>query len=222
MIVIVDPPSYAAYAAELREMHRMRYRVFKGRLDWDVTVEDGMERDQFDVLDPTYVLAFGDADRLVGSWRLLPTVGPTMLGDVFPELLDGEEMPCSPTIWETSRFVDDARSHGDGSLGSINHTTSEIFCGLIEHCIAEGIQEIVTVYDLLIARILPRVGCHPKWRGSVHRVGKTRALAGRFDADDEQLARIRAIGGIAESVLSDRLEPTHASTEITMSGTAHV
>ncbi len=37
--------------------------------------------------------------------RLLPTTGPYMLADVFPQLLRGEDPPKAEHIWEISRFA---------------------------------------------------------------------------------------------------------------------
>ena len=44
-------------AANLSEIFRIRHDVFKVRLDWNVVVHDGMERDHFDDLAPTYLFA---------------------------------------------------------------------------------------------------------------------------------------------------------------------
>jgi N-acyl-L-homoserine lactone synthetase len=52
-------------------MHRLRGRVFKDRLDWDVSVSDGLEIDQYDTFKPTYLLAVEQCD-VVGCVRLLP------------------------------------------------------------------------------------------------------------------------------------------------------
>ena len=87
MIVIVPPGWYGEHGQLLREMHRMRYRVFKERLSWKVEVKDGEERDRFDDLNPVYVIALDEAEKVVGSWRLVPTTGPYMLRDVFSDLL---------------------------------------------------------------------------------------------------------------------------------------
>jgi len=37
-------------------MHRLRYRVFEERLDWDVQVSGDMEIDAFDACQPVYLL----------------------------------------------------------------------------------------------------------------------------------------------------------------------
>ena len=110
MIQLITPDRYGAFLGELAEMHRLRYRVFKERLGWDVEVSGDMEIDEFDACRPAYLLQTDDEDRIQGCVRLLPTTGPTMLRDTFPLLLDGQPAPASDTIWESSRFgVDLAR-----------------------------------------------------------------------------------------------------------------
>lgn len=207
MIEIVPPAAYPAYADELIEMHRLRYRVFKERLNWNVRTEGGLERDEFDDLSPTYILALDDQGLVAGSWRLLPTTGPTMLADVFPQLLDGQPMPTASHIWECSRFALDATAGRRQCLASLNKLTAEMFCGLIEFCLVEDIREVITAYDILIARMLPRVGCLPKWQGQRHRIGNTIAVAGWFDATPELLDQVQRTTGITESVINPRHWP---------------
>lgn len=201
VIRIVTPETYPAFQRELHAMHRLRCRVFKERLGWDVEVRDGEERDRFDELDPVYILAFDDRDVLVGSWRLLPTTGPNMLRDVFPHLLGGRPIPENPLVWECSRFSVDCAESEDNSLTAVNKATQELFCGLIELCLARGIREVVTVYDIRIARLLPRIGCHPIWKTRPQRIGNTSALAGLFATDRAVLDRVRNSAGITQSVI---------------------
>ena len=95
MIQLITPDQYAVFVRELFEMHRLRYRVFKERLGWDVEVSGDMEIDAFDASQPVYLLQKGDTERIQGCVRLLPTTGPTMLRDTFPALLDGQPAPAS-------------------------------------------------------------------------------------------------------------------------------
>ena len=133
---------------------------------------------------------------------MLPTTGPYMLRDVFSELLEGRPAPRDPAVWECSRFAVETEggANGDG-LAAFGRSTSEIFCGLVEFCIASGIRQIVTVYDVRIARLLPRIGCTPIWRSRSRRIGNSLALAGAFDIDTEVLSRIKNAGGIDASVI---------------------
>jgi hypothetical protein len=47
-------------------MHRLRRRVFKERLDWEVSVAGGLEIDQYDSFKPTYLLALEQNDVVGG------------------------------------------------------------------------------------------------------------------------------------------------------------
>ena len=89
----------------LNKMYCFRHKVFYERLGWDVGNENGMERDYFDELDPIYMLARNYHNEIEACWRLLPTTGPYMLKDTFPQLLCGDEAPHDPVIWELSRFA---------------------------------------------------------------------------------------------------------------------
>jgi N-acyl-L-homoserine lactone synthetase len=87
-------------------MFRLRHKVFYERLGWDVGSLHGRERDDFDDCDPVYVISYVEESREVtGCCRLLPTDGPFMLRDVFPQALRGAEAPCDPAVWEISRLA---------------------------------------------------------------------------------------------------------------------
>lgn len=200
MIRVITPDQVDDFPHEIAEMHRLRYRIFKQRLRWDVTASDGMERDQFDDLRPTYLIA-GDRE-ITGAWRLLPTTGPYMLADVFPELLDGRDAPRRSTIWEASRFVVGVGGNDTDGLGALNRATHELCQGIVEFSMALGIKEFLAVYDHRIARLLDRMGHHPKWRSAWQPVGNTRAVAACFDVTEDVLAKLQAVSGIHEPVLT--------------------
>ena len=82
-----------------------RHKVFVEQLGWELQTQDGAERDQFDRPDTVYVVAQDDNGHVSGCARLLPTTRPYLLGEVFPQLLNGLLPPCSPDVWELSRFA---------------------------------------------------------------------------------------------------------------------
>src|SRR6266478_1589275 len=105
MMQLITANYYGDFIDEIAEIHRLRHRVFKERLGWDVQVSSNMEIDEFDALHPAYLMQRASDGRIQGCVRLLPTTGPTMLRDTFPALLDGVSAPASLTIWESSRFA---------------------------------------------------------------------------------------------------------------------
>jgi N-acyl-L-homoserine lactone synthetase len=182
-------------------MQRLRYRVFKERLDWDVQFTGDMEIDEFDALHPAYLLQRADNGRIQGCVRLLPSTGPTMLRDTFPILLDGAATPASSTIWESSRFALDIGGDAPKAAHGLATATYELFAGMIEFGLSRRLSEIVTVTDARMERILRRAGWPLRRIGNPHALGKTLAVAGYLEVSVESLACIRSAGGLQGPVL---------------------
>ena len=126
MMVLITSRRCGEFVDELAEMHRLRYRIFRERLGWDVRTSGGVEVDEFDALHPTYLLQKGDDEQVHGCVRLLPSTGPTMLREIFPVLLCGQAAPASPTIWESSRFALDLGGSAATVIGGVARATYEL------------------------------------------------------------------------------------------------
>ena len=201
MMQLITSNYYGHFINDLAEMHRLRYRVFKGRLDWDVQFSGDMEIDEFDALHPAYLIQRARDNRVQGCVRLLPSTGPNMLRDTFPVLLDGEAAPASPSIWESSRFALDLPPDTPKATHGLATATYELFAGMIEFGLSRQLTEIVTVTDARMERILRRAGWSLRRIGKPRALGSTLAVAGYLDVSIESLARIRATGGIQGPVL---------------------
>jgi N-acyl-L-homoserine lactone synthetase len=177
-------------------MHRLRGRVFKERLDWDVSVAGGLEIDQYDALKPTYLLALEQSD-VVGCVRLLPTTGRNMLADTFPVLLDGNAAPKGTRIWESSRFCVDTKNVATTAENGLREATFLLFAAMIEWGQQHDVQAIATVTDLRMERILRRAGWRLDRLGEPRQIGATKAVAGLLPVTEEALGAIRAAGKIS-------------------------
>ena len=166
-------PRRAFASKELWEMHTLRAKVFRGRLGWEVPVLSGMEIDGYDALEPRYML-MRDGETLRGCWRLLPTEAPYMLKDSFPQLLDGQEAPSDPHIWELSRFA--IETEGAGSYG-FSEMTMESIEAIIRHAHERGLSRYVTVTTTAIERMLRRAGVVTTRIGAPKTVGIETAVA---------------------------------------------
>ncbi|SEE64680.1 acyl homoserine lactone synthase [Rhizobiales bacterium GAS188] len=201
MMHLITPDSYGIFAEEIANMHRLRYRVFKERLDWDVQISGNMEVDEFDALHPTYLLQRSGDGRVQGCVRLLPSLGPTMLRDTFPVLLDGNAAPASPTIWESSRFALEVGDEPQMGAKGLARQTYELFAGMIEFGLSRDLTEIVTVTDARMERILRRAGWPLRRIAEPHALGVTLAVAGYLEVSVESLGRVRKAGGLSGPVL---------------------
>jgi acyl homoserine lactone synthase len=153
---------------------RYRHKVFVEKLGWQLQTEDGMEFDQFDRPDTLYVIARNEDDQVVGGARLLPTTQPYLLGEVFPQLLNGLQVPRSDDVWELSRFaavdLDVASSVFGGQF------SSPIAVGLLQAAIdaaaQRGAKRLITVSPLGVERLLRKAGFE------AHRAGPPMIVGG--------------------------------------------
>lgn len=201
MMQLITADYYSQFIDDLSEMYRLRHRVFKERLDWDVQISGDMEMDEFDALHPAYLIQRGPDNRIQGSVRMLPSTGPTMLRDTFPILLNGARAPSSPTIWESSRFALDLHSDKPKTTHGLAAATYELLAGMIEFGLSRNLTEIATVTDARMERILRRAGWPLRRIGEPRALGSTLAVAGYLDTSIESLARIRSTGRLQGPVL---------------------
>lgn len=178
----------------LDRMHRLRDKVFRSRLSWNVRCLDGREYDEFDRVDPTYLVARTSRGALAGCVRMLPANGPTMLGTVFPHLLHGRHLPAHVGMVESSRFcVDTDIEEGRGD-GHFHRATMTMFAGIIEWCLINGYSELATATDIRLERILRRTGWSLRRLGHPTLINETRSIAGILPIDRSTFDRLRPEG----------------------------
>jgi acyl homoserine lactone synthase len=144
------------YLAET--MYTDRAVQFRGRLDWKVNVDDrGRELDQYDCLNPLYVIAEDRQGRHAGSLRFLPTIGRTMVNEHFTHLTDGVTI-VSPLIWECTRFCT--------APGACGGASSALLLASCEMGLRFGLEQAVGVFDARMPRIYSRIGWSPDVTGT--------------------------------------------------------
>lgn len=208
MIIVIDALNEHLFGSVLKEMHKLRARVFEGRLGWDVHVKDGMERDMFDDLNPAHVVSLDTDGDVVGCMRLLQTTGPHMLADVFNSILDGEPPLRSAQVWEATRFCVDTKKLSRGKhRNSISYVTSEVMIGAFEYAQQAGVLDAVAVIDPVMNRVMKRSRNAPyDYLGTAKPMGKVTAMAALMDCSDERIEGIRSFAGIRHNVFGTEEE----------------
>jgi len=178
-ITRVVTPSSQISPFLMHRMFRLRHQVFYERLAWDVPSISGLERDHYDEAATRYVLAETPQGRLVGCTRLLPTTGPYMLRDSFPQLLAGEPAPVDPCIWDASRFAVCSPSAKQGTPLSQHSPALVLIEKTFEYGLNLGIQSYVAVVSLGLERIFQRLGLKTQrfGHGKATRVGRVQSVA---------------------------------------------
>lgn len=160
---------------DLWEMHKLRAKVFKDRLGWEVPIMSGMEIDGYDALEPLYMMIREPGGgALRGCWRILPTEGPYMLKDSFAQLLHGQDAPENARIWELSRFA--IETDGNPRFG-FSEITMESIGEIISYGHHAGLDQYVTVTTVAIERLLRRAGVLTTRFGDPVQIGVERAVA---------------------------------------------
>ncbi len=189
-------------ADSLKGMFRFRHKVFYERLGWEVGSHNGMERDGFDDLDPVYMMAEAPGKNVEGCWRLLPTTGPYMLEETFPQLLRGTSVPKDPAIWEISRFAVLPSASSSSRQATLCSITFDILRAGVDFADRNGIRHYVFVTSVAVERLLKRAGL-PLRRfgdGRAQKVGKVLSVACWIDIDDETRRAVYNVGEDAAAV----------------------
>ena len=207
MLMIIEGSRASLYPREMDMMFRNRAQIFYDRLRWDVVVKDGYEKDQFDYMNPVYLVSVDPiSGDYWGSLRLLPTTGPNMLRDIFPQLLEVGEVVESASIWESSRICAVAApGQPERTKNGVGYVVSELIEGLGEVALIAGLTQIVSVFDARILRVLRNIGCEPDIIGTPKRIGAVMAYAALFEPTANRLEAFRAEMHMGDSVLAPEM-----------------
>ncbi len=139
-------------------MFRHRAGQFHDRLGWSVSVDaNGWEQDEYDAMNPLYVIWQMPDGTHGGSMRFLPTTGDAMINDHFLHLTDGVRI-TSPFIWECTRFC---LGPDIGARGS-----AALMLGGLEVGLGHGLSHAVGVFDAQMVRVYRALGWPPAILGS--------------------------------------------------------
>lgn len=155
----------AGTAAQLKpplmtSLAQYRHKVFVETLGWPLQVQNGQELDQFDRDDTVYVVALDATRKIIGASRLLCSTRPYLLGEVFPQLMHGLEIPSCDEVWELSRFA--AVDFSAAAVSPLVQFSSPVAVGLMKEslrCAASlGARQLITVSPLGVERLLRKAG----------------------------------------------------------------
>jgi acyl-homoserine lactone synthase len=86
---IVDRSNRNAYRDELEQHFRLRHEIYVGERGWhDLARRDGREVDAFDNDDAVYLLGILPDKGVVAGSRLVPSLKPHLMSEVFPQLAE--------------------------------------------------------------------------------------------------------------------------------------
>ncbi|MCL3882107.1 acyl-homoserine-lactone synthase [Marivita sp. GX14005] len=177
----------ARYPRLARTMFEDRADQFATRLGWEVSVDArGQERDEYDTLNPLYVIWEKANGAHGGSMRFLPTTGRTMVNEHFLNLTQGVPFQ-SPFIWECTRFCL-SRDTEQGTAAALMLAGGEIMQNF-------HIRHFVGVFDARMVRIYNRIGAAPEVLGTSGQ-GRQAISVGLWEFSDAAQKQVSRVAGV--------------------------
>lgn len=172
-------------------MFRHRACQFRDRLGWDVTVDAaGQERDEYDALDPLYVIWERPDGSHGGSMRFLPTLGRTMIAEHFARLTGNIRIE-SPLIWECTRFC--------LAPGAEGRVTAALVLGAGEIMERFHLSHFIGVFDRRMERIYHRLRVQPDVIGHQGE-GRDRIGVGLWEMRHQAWEPMLALAGVSRAM----------------------
>lgn len=182
-------PAIASDAA-LSAMFEARKRVFVDMLGWQVPViNDAFEIDQFDGPHAAYIVIGGPDGSHRASARLLPTLRPHILANLFPALCS-EIIPSRGDIWEITRFCIEPKLDRRERRTARN----ELVSAIARHSVSSGIASYTAVAVPGWFRQIAQFGWRCRALGPVKRIGEEDLIAMRIDINTDTIERLTESG----------------------------
>jgi N-acyl-L-homoserine lactone synthetase len=140
-----------------------RKGLFVDVLHWDLTVESGRERDQFDTNDAVYCALLREGD-LIAGFRAIRTDLPYVAKCVFPQLAVFATYPQKHDAWEISRFG--VRPSEAGSV-----TARMLYSLMFRFAHLTHATSLVALADLRYERFLSLLGIRTRRYGPPQIIG---------------------------------------------------
>lgn len=196
MIHVVTSENRTNFNSELLEMHRQRKAVFVDQMKWPLPCEEGLEIDDYDSVDATYLLYF-DNGELRASARMLPTDRPHLLGDIFADLC-AEGVPAGPAIWESTRFC----PCPEAAPKERRQLLGVMIAGMMEAALLFGVDEITFVAGGALKPVALAAGWEARALGPTARRGGDRITACAAAVTPQGLRAVREKHGLVRPLIS--------------------
>lgn len=156
MVYLITPNDYSTHRDDLDAMYRLRHKVFFEKLNWQVTSQDGMEKDEYDE-NYTYYLIYKDKNGIVrGCQRYIPMNHPCMFDGPFDFVLPNLKDYKKPEYWEASRLAVDYDYAAGYEKEDARSICNKIFAASILLGLDANVRGFVTLSFPSIIKIVTR------------------------------------------------------------------
>jgi acyl-homoserine lactone synthase len=196
MIEVVTSRNAFLYKDALEEMFHLRHRIFVEKMGWEALRKpDRLEKDQFDNDDAIYLLLTRDDGTVIGSHRLLPTTGPHLFSDVFPQLCAVRGVQRGERILELTRVCVDEERLGKAAM---ENARKHLMTGVVEFCQRAGYEKVTVLVSTEILFRYLLIGLEIKPLGLPVEMDGSKHASAIITTDRQALDNMRAALGVTE------------------------
>lgn len=174
-IIVFTPLTASSYGKLLSDCFKLRYQEFIERQNYEVfkLSDVKIEFDRYDYPTTFYVAIVGDNHQIVGTARLNFTSLPYMIEEVFPELINNQNIPKSFSILECTRFcVDKKKSSELQEIAKIY-----LIYAIQVFCLSQKINYLIGVmHPRMWKNLLIRRGVPIEYMGEIKRTYNRRKI----------------------------------------------
>jgi acyl-homoserine lactone synthase len=206
MVHIVNSGNALLYREELKGAYHLRHRVFVEERHWEALRKpDGFEIDQFDTPSAIHLLKI-ERQSVVGYSRLLPSMEPHLLSDVYPYLAE-RAIPRGPSIFEWTRYCVAPEKRGDSAIGGVG---SSLLYGVLAYALEEGITKLTMETDPIWMTRFFDFGFSVEPLGLPHMLEGEPVIALAIDLTEQAVQKCRRMLRLKPLRLESRADPAPA------------
>jgi acyl-homoserine lactone synthase len=196
-IHVVNHDNRRRYEYLFDDYFRLRYEIYVKERGWKALERpDERDIDQFDTDAATYLFAL-EGNRLVGGLRVVPTMQPTLMSDVFPQLALRGPLRRHDVAELTRIFVIKER-RGEQTQPRVEHV---ILCAAMEYGVAQQLSQYTIVMEAWWIRRLQEQCWRITPLGLPVEIDGAATVGVTADVNSETVEGLRAKRGIEGSIL---------------------
>lgn len=173
------------YSDVLESFFRIRYDIYVREKKWMPENDEGIEKDQFDTDDATYLIGV-EGDRVIAGSRFVPTSKPHLLSEVFGHLCTKEKI-CDPHVAEWTRGFILPEFRG----GAGKPVMAEFCVAVMQWAIEEGVTGVGGIQEVFWLPLWRRFGWSFEATGEASEIAGDTCVPGFCAVSEIALANVR-------------------------------
>jgi acyl-homoserine lactone synthase len=189
------------YERQIEEMYRIRHAIYVKERGWKALDRpDGRDIDQFDTDEAEYLLVL-EREKVVGGMRMVPTLAPTLMSELFPQLCVRPVIRQSDVL-ELSRIFVIPERRGDQAKP---HVEDMLLCSVMEYGLESGLSQFAIVLETWWLPRLQERGWRVTPLGLPEDIDGMSTIAVAVEVSEESVAHLRNHRNITGQLLYQRV-----------------